>query len=351
MATKLRAGEASGTRERGPYDPDPDRDEGDLWFLPGDPPNPADWPLPRTGTTSLTDPDLWAAAERAAGARLADVAYLHGVLNERLRAGPVGWAGLVALKEAEEISWWVGDRVSADRLVLWVEMSLGGVQEDNAALLRAAWAWRRLVGGPAPWAEGWGKGLAAFLGREVTDLAAVMQTSGGLHPLTRSALALHAGRLAGVDGPTGELEAVVLAARVASRGGGPGQGCAPFLPVGLAGFAGHRAALATGADVSARLEAWLGAVERGLYAALMHLDRLRDWQAGARCRLADLKGRTPPLLIDLFATLPIVTAPLAEAKTAAGRATVQRNLALMEARGLTREMTGQGRYRVWTAKL
>ncbi len=55
--------------------------------------------------------------------------------------------------------------------------------------------------------------------------------------------------------------------------------------------------------------------------------------------------RTPPLLVDLFATLPIVTAPLAVAKTGAGRATVQRNLALKQTSELIREMSGQRRYR------
>jgi Fe2+ or Zn2+ uptake regulation protein len=38
---------------------------------------------------------------------------------------------------------------------------------------------------------------------------------------------------------------------------------------------------------------------------------------------------------------------MAEAFTGASRAAVQRNLAWMEARGLIREVTGQGRYRMW----
>ena len=42
-----------------------------------------------------------------------------------------------------------------------------------------------------------------------------------------------------------------------------------------------------------------------------------------------------------------VSAPMAEALTAASRAAVQRDLAWMEARGLLREVTGQGRYRMW----
>jgi Fe2+ or Zn2+ uptake regulation protein len=38
---------------------------------------------------------------------------------------------------------------------------------------------------------------------------------------------------------------------------------------------------------------------------------------------------------------------MAESMTGASRAAVQRNLAWMEAKGLTREVTGQGRYRMW----
>jgi Fe2+ or Zn2+ uptake regulation protein len=40
---------------------------------------------------------------------------------------------------------------------------------------------------------------------------------------------------------------------------------------------------------------------------------------------------------------------MAGALTDASRATVQRNLAWMEARGLIREVTGQGRFRMWRA--
>ena len=42
-------------------------------------------------------------------------------------------------------------------------------------------------------------------------------------------------------------------------------------------------------------------------------------------------------------------AAMAEALTGASRAAVQRNLAWMEAQGLIREVTGQGRYRMWRA--
>ncbi|MEO5620333.1 MAG: helix-turn-helix domain-containing protein, partial [Cypionkella sp.] len=65
--------------------------------------------------------------------------------------------------------------------------------------------------------------------------------------------------------------------------------------------------------------------------------------------LADLSGRLPRQLLPLLATWPLLTAPMAEALTSASRAAVQRNLDLMQNRGLIREITGQSRYRVWMA--
>jgi DNA-binding IclR family transcriptional regulator len=53
----------------------------------------------------------------------------------------------------------------------------------------------------------------------------------------------------------------------------------------------------------------------------------------------------------VLADWPLVSAPMAEALTGASRAAVQRNIAWMEARGLIREVTGQGRYRMWRAAL
>lgn len=44
---------------------------------------------------------------------------------------------------------------------------------------------------------------------------------------------------------------------------------------------------------------------------------------------------------------PLVSAPMAEALTNASRAAVQRTLSWMETNGLIREMTGQGRFRIW----
>lgn len=86
-------------------------------------------------------------------------------------------------------------------------------------------------------------------------------------------------------------------------------------------------------------------------AALLHLDWLRDWEDSARAATSDLSGRTPPELIRTLAAWPVVAAALAEKMTCASRAGVQSNLDTSATRGLIREITGQGRYRVWAARI
>jgi len=57
----------------------------------------------------------------------------------------------------------------------------------------------------------------------------------------------------------------------------------------------------------------------------------------------------PSRLIAALAAHPMLVAPQAEAATGASRATAQRNLDVLVARSLVREVTGQGRFRVWAA--
>ncbi len=342
----------------GPYDAAPQ--EEDLWFLPGPDeegdkdPHPALPPLPRSGGRLLFDLSEWRKAEAAQAQALAGVAVLFGALDERLRRAPDGWRHRLALTEAVELSWWIGDRISNDRLALWSALRLSGAQEDPLALSRAGWALRRLGGGPGPESgpeTGPEAGLAAFLGRAsgneappeaVADLADLSARLAGLHPFTRAAALFQAWRLLGEGEAAHQIEAAVLAARSAAA---PGRGGALFLPLAAAGFP---AARATG-SVGDRLARWLEGAEAATLAALLELDRLQAWQDRATRAIADLSGRTPALLVAALTAWPMLTAPMAEKLTGASRASVQRNLDLLCRRGLAREITGQGRYRIWTA--
>ncbi|MEO8244875.1 MAG: hypothetical protein ABI832_21535, partial [bacterium] len=136
--------------------------EGDLWFLPGPIEEEPDGlpPGPRAEPRETAVPDDWRNAEAGNAARLARVAGRIGALDDRLRRGPHGWRHRLALIEAADLSWLTGDRVSPDRLALWISMRLSGVQDDTGPLARVGWAVRRLTGGPGPKAD-----LFAFLDR------------------------------------------------------------------------------------------------------------------------------------------------------------------------------------------
>jgi hypothetical protein len=328
-------------------------DDSDLWFLPEPEPEPQAAPLPRADQRPLFDPADWARAQASLSAELAALALRFGILHERLRRLGQGANERLAIRELSELSWWTGERIGVERLGLWLGQRSGGGLDESLALAQAGWAVRRLSMGLAPDAEGWRLGLARFLGHGeashgVEELAQVMETTGLLHPVTQAAILFHAWRMIG-QGPATETEAFALAACHGARmaGATPQRMGAIFLPLVGAGVTAVRA---SGSALD-RLSGWISGAEQAVFAALFQLERLEHWQATAAGALADLSGRTPAVLLDLLARWPMVTAPMAEAQTKASRASVQRNLDLMQSRGLIREITGQGRYRVWVAAM
>ena len=330
-----------------------ERSEDDLWFLPGPiedepddlPPGPRGEPR---GTSILDD---WRKAEAENAARLARVAGRLGGLDERLRRGPEGWRHRLALIEAGDLSWFAGDRIGPDRLALWIALRLSGVQDDTAALARVGWAVRRLTGGPGPEVD-----LAAFLDRRDPENLAdeaepfedraggwldMMAKAADLHPISRACMGFHIWSLAGLAQHGDRMEAAVTAARItASEGRG-----AIFSPLAMGGAGGLRA----GGPPAGCLARWLDGMETASLTAMRHLDDIEAWSARSETEMARLSGRTPPALRAVLSEWPLASAPMAAVLTGASRAAVQRNLAWMEERGLIREVTGQGRYRMWRA--
>jgi len=334
--------------------------EDELWFLPGPDPDEDDLPpgappLPVADRRALFDPAAWRKAQEGLGAGLARLTQIFGELDLRLRGAGQGARHRLALREAADLSWWAGDRVALDRLGLWVALREGARDDTEQALARAGWAMRRLAGGPDPAA-----GLAAFLERPldeeaagqggaepgaVASLAEILAESAALHPVTQAAILFQAWRILGAD-RTRDMEAAVLAARhAATMSRRPGQG-ALFLPLATTGPGAFQG---TGGP-AAKLAAWIAGAEQASLAALLQLERIAEWERAAQEATAGLSGRTPARLIAVLAQWPLVSAPLAEAETGASRAAIQRNLDRLTARGLIREVTGQGRYRLWAAR-
>lgn len=335
----------------GPYDPDPDPEaEAVPWFLSPPIDDPDDPALSGSFDPPLIDPAAWRAAQGALAAELAQVALRMGLLTARLGGAGDGMRQRLALQEVADLSWWLGDRIGADRLALWIGLHQGAAATDAMALARSAWAMRRLTAGAAPGEAGWGDGAATFLGREknadVADLAQTMESLIGLHPVIQAAALFQTWRLLG-QGPVTDLEAAVMAARHGATMVPAGAGQSLFLPLAMGGYA----ALTAQGPPERRLAGWLTGIDLSLRAALALCDRVAAWEARAARSLADLQGSTPSRLAACLARWPMVTAALAEAETGASRATVQRNLAVLLERGLIREITGQGRYRVWAVRM
>ena len=333
---------------------DAEAHEDDLWFLPGPLEEEPDVmpPGPRAEPPDTAVIEDWAKAEGVHAARLARVAGRLGALDDRLGRGPEGWRHRLALIEAADLGWCAGDRVSPDRLALWMSMRLSGVQDDPKALARTHWAVRRLTGGPGPMAD-----LAAFLDRRdpetIEDSAErfedraggwlhVMAGAADLHPITRAGMEFHLWNLAGIGQQGDRIEAAVTAARIAA---GDGRG-AIFAPLAMGGAGGLRA---SGLPFE-RLARWLDGMDSATLAALRHLDEIEKWTVRAETVMEQLSGRTPKALRAVLAEWPLVSAPMAETLTGASRTAVQRNLAWMENRDLIREVTGYGRFRMWSMK-
>lgn len=108
-----------------------------------------------------------------------------------------------------------------------------------------------------------------------------------------------------------------------------------------------RGGLCAGGPPAERLLRWMDRMETAGLTAMRHLDNIEPWAARAVTEMALLSGKTPPNLRTVLTDWPLVLAPMAMVLTGASRAAIQCNFAWMEARGLIREVTGQGRYRMW----
>jgi hypothetical protein len=304
-------------------------------------------PGPRAARGSLFDPGQWFEAQGSLSGDLAAACLAFGRLDAKLASVGDGMRLRLALQEVADLGWLSGARIGVERLSLFIALRTGA--GDDAALLgQFAWGVRRLSGqGKLEGQGGSAVRLTAFLGFEgdaVVDLADTMVGTEALHPITLAAFLFHAWKMAGAERSARDIEGGVTAARLAGEKLGRG---ALFLPLAL----GSGTALRGQGTVLARLAAFYRGAEQASLSALMMIERMTDWEQRAREALKDCSGRTPGELVQVFARWPMVSAPMAEAHVGASRAAVQRNLDLMAARGVIREITGQGRYRIWTAAL
>jgi len=326
-------------------------------------------PISRSGEPGA---DAWLDAEAALARPLAAAVEAFARLDERLRAWAPAHARAgverLALGQAAALAWAEGFGLEVERLTLWGATRIGRAAAEDAGMARAAWAARRLArgrwtlaspaalarfeartlpgdrggarrdDGAAPWAafarlqgDAW-IAAAESWAAEVRGLRAA-------HRFTQACVAERAWRLSGLSDATAVVAPAVAAMKIAGRAG---RGGAPFAPLARRRTQG-------GDQPAQRLRAFYADLATGCAEALIALERMQAWRARAEAAVAGLSGRTPRLLVALLAARVAVSAQDAADAGGVSVSAAQRNLALLTARGLAREITGQGRFRMWTA--
>jgi hypothetical protein len=318
-------------------------------------------------------PGVWLDAEAALARPLAEAVEAFTRLDERLRAWDPAHAraGLqrLALAQAAALLWAEGAAVEVERLTLWGASRTGRIAADDGGMARAAWAARRLARGrwtlasPAavarfegrsPRGEGGGgdrDDLAAPLGAfarlrgaawiaAAETWAAEVRGLRAAHRFTQACVAERAWRLAGLSDATAVVEPAVAAMMISGRAG---RGGAPFTPLARRRTPG-------GERAADRLRGFYADIAAGCAEALIALERMQSWRARAEAAIAGLSGRTPRLLVALLAARVAVSAQDAAESGGVSVSAAQRNLALLVERGVAREITGQGRFRMWVMR-
>jgi len=329
--------------------------EDDLWFLPGPPIDeaPTDPPWRLAERQAIFEARDWRRAEGAQGRALARAAAAFARLDARMTIGHhgTGFATRMAYSEASALLWAQGDWVPPDKIALYGLLRESALK-DARLLSRADWAVRRMLGAGLP------EDLGGFLGRhkveydgleavgynptlrrigEEEDWQAARKELSDCHGITQAAALFAAWRAFGLSAPNDALEAGVAAGKI---GGVEGRNMR-FLPMATGGAIGR------GGAVADRLARWYAAVENACLKAEMELDKLALWAEKAEAATIGLSGKTPPLLIKALLETPALTAGMVSAATGSDKATARRNLNAFAELGLIREITGQGRYRVW----
>ncbi|WP_228461930.1 Fic family protein [Paracoccus liaowanqingii] len=305
----------------------------------------------------------WLAAQSAQASALADAARDLGRLEATLLALPAAEAAgarerLVHL-EVEAMLRAQGLMLGRDEIGR--ELMEARAASDPEALRLARWAVRRLEG-QGPLAD-----LPAFLGlhrraasdgpsatsmdlrlqgREfdgaAVEFLAAVDAFAALHPLARGPAALALWRMAELSPPGQVTEPAVWSARHMAAGA-EGLRFVPF------GRHGRRVWTGYGPPVD-RLATHLAALRAGAQEARALIQRIGAWSEQARVATTGIKGDNAARVIAVLAARPFVSAMEMETRAGISRPTAERMLKRLNDLGLTREVTGNRRFRLWTVE-
>ncbi|QDA35933.1 DUF1403 family protein (plasmid) [Paracoccus liaowanqingii] len=313
---------------------------------------------------SLADPQPWLAAQAAQASALADAARDLGRLEATLLALPAAEAAgarerLIHI-EVEAMLRAQGLMLGRDEIGR--ELMEARAASDPEALRLARWAVRRLEG------QGALMDLPAFLGlhrraasdepsatsmdlrlqgREfdgaAVEFLAAVDAFAALHPLACGPAALALWRMAELSPPGQVVEPAVWSARHMAAGA---EGLR-FVPFGR-----HGRRVWTGYGPPAdRLTTHLAALRAGAQEARALILRIGAWSERARAATSGIKGDNAARVIAVLAARPFVSAMEIETRAGISRPTAERMLKRLNDLGLTREVTGNRRFRLWAIEI
>lgn len=167
-----------------------------------------------------------------------------------------------------------------------------------------------------------------------------MISGSNLHPFTRAAIGYQFWRLLELASSIDLIEPAIIASKLAARD----NEALPFVPFATQN---RRALRNLGIHQEQRLHAWISCIQSACEAARRDLTTLNTWQDRAVDATSSLSGKTPSRLVDALITHPVVSARMLVEEGNVSLASAGRALTLFEELGLTKEVTGGGRFRFW----
>jgi len=306
----------------------------------------------------------WREAEQKLGRELADATAAFTRLDERLAVHPKHDALItrLALTEVCDLSWADGADIPIERLALYRAASIGGGRSGARDLLRADWAVRRLTRPDADLESREAligflgltlnekaddalmdlidRNLGSFFAHELETWIGILASGSDLHPFTRAAIGYQFWRFLELASGTDLLEPAVIASKLAADQ----SSALPFTPFATRN---RRALHNLGIHPEQRLGAWFARSKFACEAARRELIQLEIWQGRALNAISAMSGKTPARLVDALITHPVVSGRMLSEQGSVSLAAAQRALSKFEELGLTKEVTGAGRFRYW----
>jgi len=184
------------------------------------------------------------------------------------------------------------------------------------------------------------RALGSLFVHELDTWIDILRGGSALYPLTRSAIGYQFWKFMELSCGTDMIEPAVIAARL----GAVGCEALPFVPIATRN---RRALQNLGIHPEQRLRAWLSRVTAACEAARRELIKLDRWQGRALEAIAGMSGKTPARLVDTLVVHPVVSTRMLAEEGGVSPASALRALAMFEELGLTKEVTGGGRFRYW----